>query len=170
MRYLDVTREFLKKATPNSHKIKFNNKTFIDNKTNIKYIVDGKHIKFNPSKKEIEIAEWIEGILGGKIEINPKISEPAKIRVPDYYYKGMRLDLKDINGNGKNTLDTALKSKKEQADNFIFDITEKCKLDNQKILKQIERIYNSSNRDWVNMIFLRRKKQLLKIYLRKYKK
>lgn len=79
----------------------------------------------------------------------------------------MRLDLKEINGNGKNTIDTAIKSKRDQANNFILDIKEKCKLEDQEIIKQIEKIYNSKNRDWLDMIILKRNNKLIKIYKRK---
>lgn len=113
MAYLDLTKQILKKSVSNNHKIKYNNKIFIDNISNKKYIVDNKHVKFEPSKKEIEIANWMNKILGGQLELNPKILETPNIKVPDYYYNGMRLDLKEIKGNGKNTIDTAIKSKKE---------------------------------------------------------
>lgn len=166
MQYKDVTDEYIKNAAPNNHKIKFNDKTFIDNKTNKEYIVDGKHVKFEPSEKEKEVAKWLEKTLGGKVEVNPKILEPPDIKIPDYYYNGLRLDLKEIKGNGKNTIDTAVKSKKEQADNFIIDITDNCNLDNNEIFKQIERLYGSKNRKWVNTIILRRNEKLLKVYIR----
>ena len=99
--------------------------------------------------------------------MNPKVSEPESVKVPDYYYKNMRLDLKEINGNGKNTIDTAIKNKKEQADNFILDIQNKCKLDDKEIIEQVQNIYNSKNRGWVNMIIIKRNNDLIKIYKRK---
>ena len=134
MNYLDVTKSYTEDVMQNSHKVKLNDKVFTDNKTGIQYIVDDKHVRFKPSKNEMEIANWIARILGGKIEINPKISEPPNIEVPDYYYNNKRLDLKEINGNGKNTIDTAIKSKREQADSFILDIKDKCINVNRRVL------------------------------------
>lgn len=163
----DVTKEWIQNATPGSHEIKLNDKEFIDNNTNIKYKVDNKHVVFKPSDNEKNVAEWLKNKLGGEIEINPRIEEPPNIKVPDYYFRKMRLDLKEINGNGKNTIDTAIKSKRDQSNNFILDIKDKCKLENAEILKQVEKIYSSKNRDWVDMIIIKRKDDLVKIYKRK---
>lgn len=165
--FVDVTVEWKENAKPNSHKIKLNNKIFIDDKTNIKYEVDNKHVIFKHSQNEKDVAEWLKCTLGGEIEINPRISDPPNVKISDYYFRGMRLDLKEINGNGKNTIDTAIKSKRDQANNFILDIKEKCKLEDQEIIKQIEKIYNSKNRDWLDMIILKRNNKLIKIYKRK---
>ena len=166
IQFLDVTKEWTEKATPNSNEIKLNNKVFIDNKTNKKYIVDNKHVIFKPSKNEMNVAEWLKNNFGGEIEINPRISEPANVKVPDYYFRNKRFDLKEINGNGKNTIDTAIKSKKEQADNFILDI-KKSKLEDAEIIRQVEKVYNSKNREWVNTIIIKRNNDLIKVYKRK---
>lgn len=167
LQFSDVTEEWKQNATPGSHEIKFNNKDFIDNKTKTQYKVDNKHVIFNPSENEKNVAEWLKDKLGGEIEINPRISEPPNIKVPDYYFRKMRLDLKEINGNGKNTIDTAIKSKQDQSNNFILDITEKCKLENSEIIRQVEKIYNSKNRSWVDTIIIKRNDDLIKIYKRK---
>lgn len=114
----------------------------------------------------MNVAEWLKNNFGGEIEINPRISEPANVKVPDYYFRNKRFDLKEINGNGKNTIDTAIKSKKEQADNFILDI-KKSKLEDAEIIRQVEKVYNSKNREWVNTIIIKRNNDLIKVYKRK---
>lgn len=166
IQFLDVTKEWKENSTPNSNEIKLNDKVFIDNKTNKKYSVDNKHVIFKPSKNEMNVAEWLKNNFGGEIEINPRISEPANVKVPDYYFRNKRFDLKEINGNGKNTIDTAIKSKKEQADNFILDI-KKSKLEDAEIIRQVEKVYNSKNREWVNTIIIKRNNDLIKVYKRK---
>lgn len=166
MNYQDITTNWKENATPNSHEIKLNDKEFIDNKTKIAYRVDNKGVTFKPSKNEQNVANWLKNTLGGEIEMNPRISNPPNVKVPDYYFRGMRFDLKEINGNGKNTIDTAIKSKKEQADNFILDIQENCKIGDDEIIKQIEKVYNAKNREWVNIIVVKRKEELVKIYKR----
>lgn len=166
IQFLDVTKEWKENSTPNSNEIKLNDKVFIDNKTNKKYGVDNKHVIFKPSKNEMNVAEWLKNNFGGEIEINPRISEPANVKVPDYYFRNKRFDLKEINGNGKNTIDTAIKSKKEQADNFILDI-KKSKLEDAEIIRQVEKVYNSKNREWVNTIIIKRNNDLIKVYKRK---
>lgn len=166
IQFLDVTKEWKENSTPNSNEIKLNDKVFVDNKTNKKYSVDNKHVIFKPSKNEMNVAEWLKNNFGGEIEINPRISEPANVKVPDYYFRNKRFDLKEINGNGKNTIDTAIKSKKEQADNFILDI-KKSKLEDAEIIRQVEKVYNSKNREWVNTIIIKRNNDLIKVYKRK---
>lgn len=165
--FVDITTEWKESATPNSHEIKLNNKSFIDNRTNTNYKVNNKHVIYKPSENEQNVAKWLKNTLGGEIEINPRISDPPNVKIPDYYFRGMRLDLKEINGNGKNTIDTAIKSKKDQANNFILDIKEKCKLEDKEIIRQIEKIYNSKNREWLDMVIVKRNDKLIKIYKRK---
>lgn len=165
--FVDITTEWKESATPNSHEIKLNNKSFIDNRTNTNYKVNNKHVIYKPSENEQNVAKWLKNTLGGEIEINPRISDPPNVKIPDYYFRGMRLDLKEINGNGKNTIDTAIKSKKDQANNFILDIKEKCKLEDKEIIRQIEKIYNYKNREWLDMVIVKRNDKLIKIYKRK---
>ena len=77
-----------------------------------------------------------------------------------------KYDLKEIYGNSKNTLYNAINKKKEQSDNFIFDISN-TKMEISEAIKQIQGIYESKHKDWVNEIILMKNNQILKIYRRK---
>ena len=59
--YNDVTTEWLKNTNPNSHKV-LDAKYFVFKKN--KYIVDGINVILDYSKKEKEVAEWLESIFG----------------------------------------------------------------------------------------------------------
>ena len=162
MRYEDVTNNYYIKKQYKLEKQYY----FIDEK-GVKYLVDGKHVVLEPTQKEIEVAKLLGQTFGGEINVIPRVNNPEGIKTPDYILNGQRFDLKEIKGKGKNTIDTAIKSKREQASNFILDITEKCKLKDEEIIKQIEKIYNSKNREWLEMVVVKRNDKLIKIYKRK---
>lgn len=104
-------------------------------------------------------------LFGGKINLIPVVLEPKGIQTPDYIVNENKFDLKEISGNGKNTLDTAISKKKKQSDNFIFDIT-KTEMSIESILLQIDKIYNAKNRSWVNTIILVKNEKVLRIFKR----
>ena len=88
------------------------------------------------------------------------------IKTPDYIFKNLKFDLKEINGLSKRCIDDSIKSKKAQASNFIIDIMNQ-NINLNEIYEQIEKIYYSSQRKWVNIIILKNNNNLLKIYSRK---
>ncbi len=57
----------------------------------------------------------------------PRINFPEKIETPDYLWNNEYWDLKVIISNSKNTIDSSIKKKKNQACNFILDISY-CKM------------------------------------------
>ena len=77
-----------------------------------------------------------------------------------------KYDLKEIYGNSKNTLYNAIAKKKEQSDNFIFDISN-TKMNIIEAINQIQGIYKSKHKDWVNEIILIKNNKILKMYKRK---
>lgn len=105
-------------------------------------------------------------IYGGQVILVPVVLNPKGIKTPDYIINGEKFDLKEIFGNGKNTLDTAISKKKEQSTNFIFDISN-TEMQTIKAINQIQGIYKSNNRTWVNKIILIKDNKVLKIYKRK---
>lgn len=48
---------------------------------------------------------------------------PGVTKTPDYIYKGDRFDLKELNGASDKAIYNAIHKKKEQANNFIIDIS-----------------------------------------------
>lgn len=131
-----------------------------------RYKIDGKNVKIKASEKERAVANLMGEKLGGKVELVPVVLNPQGIKTPDYIINGEKFDLKEIFGNGKNTLDTAISKKKKQSDNFIFDITN-TEMPTEEAIKQIQRIYESNNRLWVDKLILIKDNKILKIYKRK---
>lgn len=160
-KYKDVTKQF---NSVKKYKVK-QQQNYID-ENGVKYKVDGKYVKIEPTKKEIEVAKILGKIYGGKVNIIPTVAEPSSIKTPDYIIKNDKFDLKEIRGNGKNTLDNAIKKQEKQASNFIFDITN-TKMSVDEAIKQIHNIYNSEHRNWVNRIILIKDNKVLKLYERK---
>ena len=161
--YIDVTSIWINNAKPNSHKVK--DKMYYKH-NGVIYKVDNKYVVLDYSKKEREIAEWLENTFGGEIYMLPRINYPKEISTADYLFNGEKFDLKEINGNGKRILDNILKSKKKQANNFIIDIS-KSKIEIESIKYQINKIYNDTKRTWINIIILIKNNELIKIYKRK---
>ncbi|MBR0428183.1 MAG: hypothetical protein IJK18_08315 [Clostridia bacterium] len=161
--YMDITEQILNKG---KQKYKLIEKEYFTDENGTKYIVDNKSIKIKANENERKIANIMGEIFGGKIELIPVVLKPKGIQTPDYMINGEKFDLKEVYGNGKNTLDTAINKKKKQSSNFIFDIS-KTEMNKGKATKQIERIYESKHRDWINRIILIENDEILKIYKRK---
>lgn len=138
---------------------------YIDNK-GTKYNIDGKNVRIKANTKEREVAKLLGQLYGQPVSLIPVVLNPQGIKTPDYIVNGQKFDLKEILGNGKNTLDTAISKKKKQADNFIFDIS-KSELLEEEVLEQIIKIYKSRNRSWINIIVLIKDNKILKVFKRK---
>ena len=132
----------------------------------IRYNVDGKHVVLNPTTREKEVAEILGKIYGGQVDIIPRVNEPANIKTPDYIINNERFDLKEITGSGKYVIEGNIRKKKNQANNFIIDITN-TQMDIKEIERQIVSIYISKRYLWVDKIFIVKEDSIIKIYKRK---
>lgn len=161
--YEDITDNILSKGNQN---FKVEEQQYFVSEDGKKYSIDNKNVKIKANKKERQVAELLGKTYGGQVYLVPVVLNPKEIKTPDYIINGNKFDLKEIFGNGKNTLDTAISKKKKQATNFIFDISKTEMKTNQAII-QIERIYTSKNRTWVDNIVLIKDNKILKIFKRK---
>lgn len=161
--YIDLTNSFNKEQPKN---FDIEEQQYFISENNKKYIVDNRNTILKTTKKEKEVAKLLGKIYGGKIKLVPVVLNPQGIKTPDYIVNNHKFDLKEIFGNGKNTLDTAISKKRKQSDNFIFDITE-TEMSKEEAIRQIERIYKSKNRTWINTVVLIENMQVLKIFKRK---
>ncbi len=134
-------------------------------KDGIKYYVDGKNVILDYTKNELEIAKWLVSILGGTIYLLPRINYPENIKTADYLWNNEFWDLKEINGKGKNILDNRIKNYQNQSNNFIL-VIKNNKLSIKNIVLQINKIYNSPHRLWVNKIIIIKNSKLLMIIKR----
>ena len=116
----DVTQKWFDDATPYSHTVEEAYKFVQDG---VKYEVGGTAVVFEPSQTERNIAEIIQGNLGGEIMLMPRVNRPDNVKVPDYLFRGARFDLKEIKKPGDKVIYNRLSASIGQADNFIIDIT-----------------------------------------------
>lgn len=160
--YIDITKEWMENATPNSHIVK---DLSYFNHNGIKYYVDGKNVVLDYSNKELEIAIWLENTFGGEIFMLPRINKPDGIKTPDYLWNDEYWDLKAIKGKGKHTLDSAIKKEKSQANNFILNISNNL-ISKDNAINQLNLIFNAKERTWVNKIILKHNNNVI-VYKRK---
>lgn len=151
--YIDVTNEWLINATPNSHKVKDRN-YFQHN--GIKYYVDNKNVVLDYSKKEKEVAKWLENTFGGEIYMLPRINKPDGIKTADYLFRGEKWDLKTIKGNSNQVIYHSIRKNKKQSNNYIFDITN-SKLTLKEAKEQIDCLYKRTDITFINQIILKQK-------------
>lgn len=161
--YIDVTNEWLKNATPNSHKVSDLLEYEVDN---VLYKVDGKHVVLDYNKNEKQIANLLKNTFGGKVEMVPRIVFPQGLSTPDYLWDGIPYDLKSPKGSGKEVLYGMLKKKKKQSNNFIFDVSN-CPLDLKEIYQQIDGIYKSSHTKFVKNLIVIKDGEIKKVFQRK---
>ncbi len=150
--YKDVTQEWLDKATPNSHEVK--DRSYFEH-NGVKYKVDGKNVVLDYSNKEKEVAEWLENTFGGELYMIPRINNPSGIQTPDYIFRNNKWDLKTIIGNGKQVLYHSVYKKKEQSDNFIFDVSS-SKLSMDEVVQQIDKLYKRKDVPFINEIIVKK--------------
>lgn len=163
---VDLTQEWLDNATPNSHEIK---NVSVFEQDGVVYRVDGTNVKFEPDEHEKEIAELLKTRLGGDIRLMPKVSgKYSGIQTPDYLFRGQRYDLKTMDSStSKRAVYNALKSKQEQADNFILDITNNP-LGRQEIIRQIkEDLFCTKSTRGTKVVILVENGDIIKIFRRK---
>lgn len=170
--YKDVTKEWMNKATPNSHKVKIDD-YFIDDE-GIRHPIKGKEKISLPSKdsEEYVMAQFLEEIFGREIRLIPRIETEkgytgiVKVNTPDYRWNDIKWDLKTptTKGEFKNTLERFLKKKeaKKQAKRFIIDYKHFSNKTDEEILNVVENTLN--NRDWVEELIVMREKKVIRVY------
>ena len=160
-RYNDITNQF---NLTKQYEVK--EKQYYKAEDGTKYNADGKHVILSPTTREKEVAEILGKVYGGQVNIIPRVNEPANIKTPDYIINNERFDLKEITGSGKYVIEGNIRKKKNQANNFIIDVTN-TKMDIKEIERQIESIYISKRYLWVDKIFVVKENSIIKAYKRK---
>lgn len=163
LEYEDITNNILGKT---DKKFEVKEQQYFVSEDGKKYSIDNKNVKIKANTKERQIAKLLGKTYGGQVNLVPVVLNPKGVKTPDYILNGNKFDLKEIFGNGKNTLDTAISKKKKQATNFIFDIS-KTEMNTNQAIIQIEKIYAARNRTWVDSIILIEDNKVLKIFKRK---
>lgn len=160
---VDVTKEYLRTATPNSHIVQDMKAYTVDGVT---YKVDGHNVVLDYSLHEREIAEILERELGGEIFMVPRVNNPEGISTPDYLFRGKAYDLKTIGtGASKNTIYNRIKKARRQANSFVIDVT-KANFDESLIDEQIEKIFKMKETTFVDEIIFINDSKILKVVKR----
>ena len=129
------------------------------------YIVDGKHVKFDYSREELNIAYWINQVFGYEVILVPKVNFPYGVNTPDFIIHKERWNLKTITCSSNQALYHAVYGKNKQSNNFILDLS-KSKLDFNEITNQLNRLYKRPDVLFVNKIIIKKNK-IYKVYKRK---
>lgn len=159
-----IKDEWIKNATPNSHEIIELNEYEIDGK---KYVVNGRDVLLDHDAQEKRIAKLLEEKLGGKLCLVPRIVQDKKKQTPDYLFRNEKYDLKTLSkGTSNHAIYNRLKDTKEQADNFVLDIT-KFNFTEEEIEAQIEEVYWSKHTNHVKNIILVKGDEITEIYTKK---
>lgn len=162
--FADVTEKW-KKGNVGAQDIKDLTEYTVNGTT---YIVDGRNVKLDYSSKEKSVAELLLKEFGGEISMVPRVLNPQGVSTPDYIFKNEGFDLKELIGKSKNVVYNAISKKKKQASNFVLDITN-SPLDDNEILRQIEKVYWSDHTEFVDKIVVVKGDTAMKVYERKYK-
>lgn len=161
--YKDVTNEWLRKAITNSHPVT-DIETFVQD--GVTYVVDGTNIKFEYSEHEKIIAESLSRQLGGEVRMMPKVQGKIEhISTPDYLFRGERYDLKTPEKINKKTIFNAVHGKREQADNFVIDITQNG-MSIEQAEEQIQNLFYDKYATFVNKIILVKEYEILRVFER----
>lgn len=138
----DATEEWYYHAKPNSHKVEVATAKEMREITERKY-GEQNRIVFDYasiSQREKEVAEFLERTFGGEIKLLARIDNPDGMKMADYLFHGELLDLKEIMGNGKNSVYNRIKDSLAQSRSFVVDISS-TKMTRKEALRQIESIW-----------------------------
>ena len=166
--YIDITKEMINNSKNTIGEIKEQN--FLE-KDGIIYKVKGKDVIFNPDEDERKCAKILTKTFGEDVILLPKVNNPQNVKSADFIFKNDFLDLKTINKSNKKELSkdaiyNSLKNCQKQSNNFILDITNYI-YGKDIVYEQINKIYNSKHRSWVNKIYLLEKEKIIKVFERK---
>ena len=158
--YIDITGEWYPDAEPGSHQVQELNAYTVGGVT---YKVDGHNVVLDYSAHEKEIAELLEREVGGEIYMVPRVNNPQGVSTPDFLFHGNGYDLKTLGKDaGQNTIFNRVKKAKRQSENFIIDVTDSG-LDDDAINKQIEKLFNRVDTDWVKEVIIIRGESIVRV-------
>lgn len=155
--YEDITKHWLKEVNSSSYKVIDRN--YFEYNSH-KYYVDGKNVVLDYSMHEKEVAEWLQKTFDEEIYMIPRINYPEGIKTPDYIFKDEKWDLKTIIGNSNQAFYHAVRKKKQQSNNFIFEISN-SKLSIEDAKKQINILYSRTDVPFINKIIVKKDNDFL---------
>ena len=134
-------------------------------KNGITYHVDGRHVILKPSVREIHIANVLAVRYGKTVEVIPRVNFPQGIKTPDYIIDGATYDLKTIITNVEEAFYNSISKKKNQATNFILDISTNS-FSEDEILTRVLKVYTSTHTKFVEKMVIIKDDRVIKAYSR----
>lgn len=149
-KYEDITSKLIDNDKKEQSEIIMKNSIDINGVT---YNVDGIHVLLDPDENEKRIAALLSGVIGGAIEIWPRINKPKGIKTPDFFFRGEKTDLKTIEKVNNDSLYNACHKKKKQASCFVFDIS-KVDMSKDEAEEQAKRLFKRDGTKFVKTVYL----------------
>lgn len=118
---------------------------------------------YDPSEREIDIANMLSKKFGGIVEINPKINYPNNIRVSDFRFNDDMIDLAEVKNFGKNTIYNILRRKIGQADSVILDISKLNSDEKEIISNTLFHLRSKHMKNFKNIIIVKND-EILKVF------
>ena len=128
-----------------------------------KYYVDGRNVINEPKINELRVAYLINYLANKSIKLLPRVNNPECVKTPDYSISHSYYDLKTIYGNGKNTIRSAIKKSRGQAQNYVIDISY-SKMPLKIALRQIEKLYTDKDTFFVETIVVVKGEKIIRVY------
>ncbi len=129
----------------------------------VTYTVDNKHVLAKSTERERKVAELLSEEFGKEVLLVPRIVYPQGISTPDYIIDGEKYDLKAPTGISKHVLYNMVNSKKRQADNFVFDISNNPQ-EFKALEEDIQYIFNMPHTSFVKKIVVIKDGKIIKTY------
>lgn len=165
--YDDVTQQWLDNVDHTATGQVIKNDFFDVN--GVRYDSSNARLDMNFGGDEINTASWLKDTFHDDVRLVPRPQNVngRTLSSSDYIFRDEPWDLKTINGSGKDVIRDRIKISKQQASNFIIDITDKTKLSNDDILNQAKKLFTHSNTKHVDSVIVKKNKELLMILKRK---
>lgn len=149
--YIDVTEQWQKEATPNSHVVQ---DLQAYTKGGVTYHVDGHNVVLDYSPHEKEIAELLEKEFGGEMYLVPRVNNPQGVSTPDFLFRGRGYDLKTIGEGATNdTVFNRIKKAKKQARRFVVEIAA-TNLTDEMLSAQMKKVFSHKDTFFVDELVL----------------
>ena len=163
-KFSDVTQQWLDNAETKNYSIEKLSRIIVGEEN---YEVDGVNVLHNNSIREVEVAELLKPIFKEKITFVPEVKGKYKgVKTPDYLVGDERWDLKELKGESKDAVRNAISKCKEQANNFIIDITS-SKLSKEEITRQVENVFSAPNTRFVKTLIIIDGDKVIRVIKRK---
>ncbi|QIK70846.1 hypothetical protein G7062_11310 [Erysipelothrix sp. HDW6C] len=164
--YSNVTQEWLDNVDPNRvGSVIENDYVNVNGET---YTNQNAHLDMDFGSEEIKNADWLKSTFNEDVRLVPRPSVNGQtLSSSDYIFMGENWDLKSIKGSGKDVVRDRVRKGKQQANNFVIDITDETKLSVANLDNQTKNLFTSFNTQFVETAILKKGDELIAIYKRK---